>query len=127
MLNSGSISVRHRPFQCRLLALCYGFKPATVIKHLFSQLSFLFSFGIIVRSWIVFHPPPVDEVYMPDDRPKPDRPWREIAGEVANELDSDKVLELSQELVNALDKENNQPPQQLMPEHGEERAPGNAA
>ena len=64
---------------------------------------------------------------MPEDRPKPDRPWREIAGEVANEVDPDKVLELSQELVNALDKENNQPPQQHMPEQAEERARRNAA
>ena len=42
---------------------------------------------------------------MPEDRPKPDRPWREIAEEVATEGDSDKVIELSQELLHALDNE----------------------
>jgi len=64
---------------------------------------------------------------MPEDHLKPSRPWREIAGEVANEVDPDKVLELSQELVNALDKEKNQPLHQRRPEHAEESARRNAA
>jgi len=40
-----------------------------------------------------------------EERPKPDRPWREIAEEVATKCDSDKVVELSQELLRALEKE----------------------
>ena len=45
---------------------------------------------------------------MAEDRSKPGRPWREIAEEVSTERDSDKVAELSQELIQALDKENKQ-------------------
>jgi hypothetical protein len=57
---------------------------------------------------------------MPED-PKPDRSWREIAGEVANEGDPGKVIELSQELVKALDKKNNRSPQQHT-QHADEQA-----
>jgi hypothetical protein len=60
---------------------------------------------------------------MPEDRPKPDRPWREIAREVATEGDPDKVIELGQELVKALDQKNNQSPLQ----HDEEPARRNVA
>ena len=42
---------------------------------------------------------------MAEDHLKPDRPWREIAEEVWTESDSDKVAELSQELIKALDKQ----------------------
>ena len=42
---------------------------------------------------------------MAEDHPKPDRSWREIAEEVSTESDSDKVAELSQELIKALDKQ----------------------
>ena len=42
---------------------------------------------------------------MAEDHAKPDRSWREIAEEVSTESDSDKVAELSQELIRALDKE----------------------
>ena len=42
---------------------------------------------------------------MAEDSPKPDRRWREIAEEVSRECDSNKVPELSQELIKALDKE----------------------
>lgn len=42
---------------------------------------------------------------MAEDQQKPDRPWREIAEEVSTESDSDKVAELSQELIKALDKQ----------------------
>jgi len=42
---------------------------------------------------------------MAEDCPKLDRSWREIAAEVSTECDSDKVAELSQELIQALDKE----------------------
>lgn len=41
---------------------------------------------------------------MSEGRPSPDKPWREIAEEVSTECDSDKVAELSQELIKALDK-----------------------
>jgi len=58
---------------------------------------------------------------MAEDRPQSGRPWREIAEEVTTECDSDKILELSQELAKALDKENKHPPQQT-PEHDEELA-----
>jgi uncharacterized membrane protein YcjF (UPF0283 family) len=47
----------------------------------------------------------MDEVYMAEDRPKPERTWRQIAEEVSTESDSDKVTKLSQELIKALDKE----------------------
>ena len=40
---------------------------------------------------------------MTEDRPNPNRPWREIAEEVLK-CDSDKVAEFSQELIKALDK-----------------------
>jgi hypothetical protein len=59
---------------------------------------------------------------MPEDCPKPDRRWREIAGEVATEGDPDKVIELSEELLKALDKKNNRSPQQHTPEHADEQA-----
>jgi len=64
----------------------------------------------------------MDEVYMADNHPNPDRPWREIAEEVTSESDSDKVIELSEELVKALTK---QQPQQT-PEHDEENRPAGA-
>lgn len=54
---------------------------------------------------------------MSETCPEPVRPWREIAEEVTTEADSDKVLELSQELVAALEKEN-KPHLQHTPEHG---------
>jgi len=47
---------------------------------------------------------------MAEDHPKPDRSWREIAEEVSTESDSDKVAELSQELIKALDKQSSHPP-----------------
>ncbi len=59
---------------------------------------------------------------MADNHPNPDRPWREIAEEVTSESDSDKVIELSEELVKALTK---QQPQQT-PEHDEENRPAGA-
>lgn len=47
---------------------------------------------------------------MAEDHPKPDRSWREIAEEVSTESDSDKVAELSQELIKALDKQSPRTP-----------------
>ena len=41
---------------------------------------------------------------MAEDCPKPDRPWRVIAQEVSTERDSDRVAELSEELIKALDR-----------------------
>jgi hypothetical protein len=52
---------------------------------------------------------------MAEDGPKRDRSWREIAEEVSIERDLDKVTELGQELINALDK------QSPSPEHPKER------
>lgn len=43
---------------------------------------------------------------MEEDGTKPARPWREIAEEVSKENDSDKVAQLSNELIQALDKQN---------------------
>ena len=48
---------------------------------------------------------------MSKDRPNPDRPWRDIAEEVSEECDSDKVAELSQELIKALDKQSPHAPE----------------
>ena len=48
---------------------------------------------------------------MAEDHPKPDRSWREIAEEVSTESDSDKVAELSQELIKALDKKSPHTPE----------------
>ena len=48
---------------------------------------------------------------MPEHRPNPDRPWRDIAEEVSTECDSDKVAELSQELIKALDKQSPHAPE----------------
>ena len=59
---------------------------------------------------------------MAEDRPNPDRPWREIAEEVSTECDSDKVAELSQELIKALDKQSPH-----APERDKEQAPGKSA
>lgn len=42
---------------------------------------------------------------MSEDPPTPDRPWREIAEEVSTECDSDKIAELSEELIQSLDKQ----------------------
>jgi hypothetical protein len=42
------------------------------------------------------------------DRPKPERSWRDIAKEVSTEYDSDKVAELSQELIEALVRQDEQ-------------------
>lgn len=42
---------------------------------------------------------------MAEDDAKLDRSWREIAEEVSTESDWDKVAELSQELIKALDKQ----------------------
>jgi len=48
---------------------------------------------------------------MAEDHLKPDRPWREIAEEVSTEADSDKVAELSLELIKALDKQSSHTPE----------------
>jgi len=53
----------------------------------------------------------MDEVGMSENRPNPNRPWREIAEEVSTECDSDKVAELSQELIKALDKQSPHAPE----------------
>ena len=50
---------------------------------------------------------------MPDDHPKADRDWREIAEQVSKEHDSGKVAELSEELLKALEKEEKQPLEQM--------------
>jgi hypothetical protein len=36
---------------------------------------------------------------------QPEKPWREIAEEVSQERDSDKIFELTEALLQALDKE----------------------
>jgi len=48
---------------------------------------------------------------MVEDHPKPERPWREIAEEVSTESDSEKVAELSQELIKALDEQSPHAPE----------------
>lgn len=48
---------------------------------------------------------------MSEDRPNPDRPWREIAEEVSTECDPDKVAELSEELIKSLDKQSPHAPE----------------
>lgn len=53
----------------------------------------------------------MDEVGMSENRPNPNRPWREIAEEVSTECDFDKVTELSQELIKALDKQSPHAPE----------------
>jgi hypothetical protein len=53
----------------------------------------------------------MDEVGMSENRPNPNRPWREIVEEVAKECDSDKVAELSQELIKALDRQSPHAPE----------------
>jgi hypothetical protein len=55
----------------------------------------------------------MDEVYMAEDRPTPERSWREIAAEVSTECDPDKLAGLSQELIRALDKETKPHSQQV--------------
>lgn len=50
------------------------------------------------------------EVGMSEDRLNPHRPWRNIA-EGSTECDSDKVAELSQELIKALDKQSPHAPE----------------
>jgi hypothetical protein len=40
---------------------------------------------------------------MAEDCPKPDRPWRVITEEVSKQADSNKITELSEELIAALD------------------------
>ena len=45
---------------------------------------------------------------MAETRPTPKRSSCEIADEVSTERDSDKVAELSEELIQALDKETNE-------------------
>ena len=56
---------------------------------------------------------------MAEDCPKPDRPWRVIAEEVSKEADSDKIAELSEELIDALDKQTKQ--LQPMPKREEQQ------
>ena len=63
---------------------------------------------------------------MLEDHPKPDKSWRQIAEEAATEGDSDKLLELSRELVEALDEQTNHQPQQT-PESAEKRERRNVA
>jgi hypothetical protein len=46
-----------------------------------------------------------------EDRPTSGKPRREIAEEVSTECDSDKVAELSQELIQALDKQSPHAPE----------------
>jgi len=43
--------------------------------------------------------------YLPDSSPKPPRPWRVIAEELAKEQDVRRVLELSRELNEALQQQ----------------------
>jgi len=47
------------------------------------------------------------------NHPKPERPWREIARELSTEYDSDKILELCQELNRALDNDSRESEQML--------------
>jgi len=58
---------------------------------------------------------------MAEDCPKPDRPWRVIAQEVSTERDSDKVAELSEELIKALENDAEHPSQQT-PQHDQKQA-----
>ena len=57
---------------------------------------------------------------MTEGSPKPERPWREIAEEVSQEHDSDKVAALTQQLIDALKHAKRS---ERMPEHDEERVP----
>lgn len=47
---------------------------------------------------------------MANDDPHSERSWREIAEQVTKEQDSGKVTELSEELIEALEKETNGAP-----------------
>ena len=42
---------------------------------------------------------------MAHDQSQPEKPWRELAEEVSQELDSDKIVELTEALIHALDEE----------------------
>ena len=65
------------------------------------------------------------EVNMEEDGTKPERPWRDIAEEVSKEHNSDKVVELSDELIRALDKETKR--SDPTPKRAKERLRRNAA
>ena len=56
------------------------------------------------------------------DDVKPLRPWREIAGQAAEQSDPDKTLDLAQELIRALDAESNKRMGQIRPEEKEKGA-----
>ena len=45
---------------------------------------------------------------MAEDCPKPERPWRVIAEEVSKEVDPNKIAELSEELIEAIDRHTGQ-------------------
>ena len=57
---------------------------------------------------------------MTESCPKPEKPWREIAEEVAKEHDSDKVAELSQQLIEAQEYSRRS---ERVPKHDEQRVP----
>ena len=61
---------------------------------------------------------------MTEDRPKSERLWQEIAEEVSKEHDSNKVAELSEELIDALDKQAKQ--SELMAKRHEQKVHGNS-
>ena len=42
---------------------------------------------------------------MDGDKPKPERPWRDIAEQVTKEKDNGRLLELTKELGEALERE----------------------
>ena len=61
---------------------------------------------------------------MIEEPAKSDKPWREIAEEVLTEGDAEKVVELSNQLIEALDKESKP---QRVPEHTADKAHRNSA
>jgi len=60
--------------------------------------------GIAEALFSILAPRDKQEVAVRDDK-NLEKTWREIAAKVSNEPDSDKVAELSQELIKALDKD----------------------
>ena len=58
---------------------------------------------------------------MSNDGTKIERPWRDIAEELSKEHDGNKIAELSQELIETLDKEGAKPYPQQKPNEQQTR------
>ena len=77
--------------------------------------------GIAKCFFSILAPRNKQEVAVRDDK-NLEKTWREIAAKVSKEPDSDKVAELSQELIKALDKDTKEKLEHVTKQKGRRRS-----